>query len=195
MLKRLFIFSVFSVLLFSCTNEPKPLETTELVTSGTWRMQLDIDGAIVPVTMTIDTNLNVNFHNASEVINSGQLALKNDSFYLEMPIYGTYFQGVLSEPSKLNGHWHNIQKGADYLIPFTASHTTSEFAKYAPIEQTVKYQVEFSPNTDDSYPAVGVFSIENGKAEGTFLTETGDYRFLEGYSTGNNLSLSCFDGS
>jgi thiol-disulfide isomerase/thioredoxin len=30
---------------------------------------------------------------------------------------------------------------------------------------------------------------------GTFLTETGDYRYLEGIADGNNLFLSCFDGS
>ena len=30
---------------------------------------------------------------------------------------------------------------------------------------------------------------------GTFLTETGDYRYLEGMKHGNKLYLSCFDGS
>ena len=30
---------------------------------------------------------------------------------------------------------------------------------------------------------------------GTFLTETGDYRYLEGMKNGNQLFLSCFDGS
>jgi hypothetical protein len=32
------------------------------------------------------------------------------------------------------------------------------------------------------------------KVTGTFLTTTGDYRFLEGTVSGNQLYLSCFDG-
>ena len=54
----------------------------------------------------------------------------------------------------------------------------------------------FSPNTEDSYKAKGLFKDgPDNKISGTFLTETGDYRFLEGALDGNRLNLSCFDGA
>jgi len=192
---RLTIFSLLGFILFSCNNKEAVNTTPEVISNGSWRMQFDIEGALVPVRMSVDTNLLVKFHNASEVISAGQLALKNDSFYLEMPVYGTYFRGEILTNNQIVGHWYNTQKGADYLIPFTAEHTTKEFTQYTSISSKAKYKVEFSPDTEDSYPAIGLFSIENGKAEGTFLTETGDYRFLEGYSSADDITLSCFDGS
>ena len=36
--------------------------------------------------------------------------------------------------------------------------------------------------------------MEGQQVQGTFLTETGDYRFLEGVVDGSTLKLSCFDG-
>lgn len=195
MLKRYTLFALLSVMLFACSSDQPAVDDHELVASGSWSMELDLDGTLVPVRMSIDTNLSVNFYNASELISAGKLAFKNDSFYLEMPVYGTYFQGALIDAKTLGGYWHNTQKGAEYLIPFSAVHTAKSVDSYIEINQPIKYQVEFSPNTDDAYPAIGLFSVLNGKAEGTFITETGDYRFLEGFSSGENLTLSCFDGS
>lgn len=44
------------------------------------------------------------------------------------------------------------------------------------------------------YPLVGNINGANS-LYGTFLTETGDYRFLEGATIKDSLYLSCFDGS
>jgi hypothetical protein len=41
---------------------------------------------------------------------------------------------------------------------------------------------------------VGEFKQVGQKVTGTFLTTTGDYRFLEGTVSGDQLYLSCFDG-
>jgi len=48
----------------------------------------------------------------------------------------------------------------------------------------------------DDAPAVGVFETKpDGTATGTFLTTTGDYRFLAGDYDGRRLRLSAFDGA
>jgi peroxiredoxin len=41
---------------------------------------------------------------------------------------------------------------------------------------------------------VGEFTQTGNKLTGTFLTTTGDYRYLEGTVSGDKLYLSCFDG-
>jgi thiol-disulfide isomerase/thioredoxin len=43
--------------------------------------------------------------------------------------------------------------------------------------------------------AIGVFEQKGNGIRGTFMTETGDYRFLEGCVEGNAFSLNTFDGA
>ncbi len=65
---------------------------------------------------------------------------------------------------------------------------------WAPREQVAgRWKVRFK---DDADGAIGVFEIDDeGGALGTFLTPTGDYRYLAGVFDGVRLRLSCFDGS
>lgn len=43
--------------------------------------------------------------------------------------------------------------------------------------------------------AVAIFNQKGNKLTGSFLTPSGDYRYLEGIVTGDSLKLSTFDGS
>ena len=59
-----------------------------------------------------------------------------------------------------------------------------------------KWEVYFNYDEPSKYPAVGLFYLfDNNYIEGTFLTETGDYRFLSGQIENNKMTMSCFDGS
>ena len=57
-----------------------------------------------------------------------------------------------------------------------------------------RWAVKFSSSED---PAVAVFEQLPGtnRVKGTFLTTTGDYRYLDGSVSNRVLSLSCFDGA
>lgn len=56
-----------------------------------------------------------------------------------------------------------------------------------------RWAVKFQQSTD---PAVAEFARNNdGSVSGTFLTTTGDYRFLHGAGVNDKLELSCFDGA
>jgi thiol-disulfide isomerase/thioredoxin len=57
-----------------------------------------------------------------------------------------------------------------------------------------KYSVTFR-DASGSYQAVGLFQQNESKVTGTFLTTTGDYRYLQGETDGDSLKLSCFDGN
>jgi peroxiredoxin len=50
------------------------------------------------------------------------------------------------------------------------------------------------PSTDTTL-AVGIFEQQGTNVTGTFLTPTGDYRYLAGSVSGDSLLLSCFDGN
>mgnify|MGYP000647380762 CR=1 FL=1 len=62
----------------------------------------------------------------------------------------------------------------------------------APASVAGRYSVRFEK---DARPAVGIFEGDGASVIGTFLTATGDYRYLAGSYDHGRLRLSCFDGA
>jgi thiol-disulfide isomerase/thioredoxin len=104
----------------------------------------------------------------------------------------------LVDKETIHGNWHNLNKGVNYKIPFSAklnNEKLKEIPKDLPLDLSGRWKTFFSPNTKNEEIAIGVFSSNSNHLTGTFLTETGDYRFLEGETDRDNMFLSCFDGS
>jgi len=140
-------------------------------------------------------------HNAQERITIEEVTLTKDSLNFKMPIFDTEFRTQLTGDSIIKGLWINHTKKENNAIAFYAKAGDSRRFAFVPGKPNNFYdgrwETTFSPNTADSSKAIGLFSHQNGSAyvKGTFLTETGDYRFLEGMMHDGNLYLSCFDGS
>jgi thiol-disulfide isomerase/thioredoxin len=120
-----------------------------------------------------------------------------DTIIIDFPVYDTYIQGIY-EDGVIEGNWHVNYKD-NYAIPFIAfhgeAHRFSNFGKQAEVDLSGNWDVKFEAGTDDEYPAIGEFVQNGNQISGTFLTETGDYRFLDGIVYNNKAFLSCFDGS
>jgi thiol-disulfide isomerase/thioredoxin len=85
-----------------------------------------------------------------------------------------------------------------YRIPVELKHGyTTRFTVSTDANSSIaeKWEVTFDPKSDSPYKSVALFSSVGNNVSGTFLTETGDYRFLDGNRSGDSLYLSCFDGS
>ena len=82
----------------------------------------------------------------------------------------------------------------DYQIPFAIQSTEHKY-NFTTEPEVLRYQVSFSPNTPESYPAIGLFQIDKDKKiiKGSFATETGDYRYLIGEIENNKFQLNTFD--
>jgi len=82
-------------------------------------------------------------------------------------------------------------------LPFTATwNITDRFERSAEAitDFSGKYEVVFySPK--DTTQAVGVFDQKGNEVTGTFLTTTGDYRYLQGIVSNDTMLLSTFDGN
>lgn len=168
---------------------------------GTWRMVMDLGEAGLPFNFELvhesGDNYFANIINAREKIKTLPFRFINDSVYFKMPVFDCAFEGKIINRSEFTGNWVNYGKSKDYKIAFTAKFGEDFRFPSAKKEMDVsgKWEVTFSKNTPDEYKAVGIFEQTDGKVTGTFLTETGDYRFLEGNVSGTELNLSCFDGS
>lgn len=121
----------------------------------------------------------------------------HDSIRIDFPIYDTYLLGRWAE-GIIQGAWFVPSRG-EYSIPFVAefgqNHRFTTVRKKPVTNLTGLWETTFAPGTEDEFPAIGEFQQNGNYLKGTFATETGDFRFLEGTVQADKMFLSCFDGS
>lgn len=172
---------------------------------GMWRAELDLGKEVLPFNLEIYGGLNsmralqMTIINGDEFIKVDEIAVRDDGFIeARLPVFNSSLVFKQKE-DRLEGHWINYAKSADYKLPFTAQAGLKErfIVESLPpaADLSGRWEVTFSPDTDDSYPAVGEFKQIGNHVSATFITETGDYRYLEGILNGNKLKLSTFDGA
>jgi thiol-disulfide isomerase/thioredoxin len=120
---------------------------------------------------------------------------KDSTFKSSLPLFNTYFEGK-KEKGILTGEWVDPTRTGDYRIPFQIiGNKIREFDTKVHIPVHLKYKIVFE---DDSVPAILDMAAirEEFVVYGTVLTETGDYRYLQGEPFENNrFYLSAFDGT
>jgi len=190
-----------SILLIGCSSEKKTNEDMRLE-NGNWRMEMALEeGAVLPFNFTLNKNASnweMTIINAEEQIVVNEIEQRNDSLFIQLPIFESEFLLKIEDDKHLSGVWANYYKGDSYQIPVKASISNDRFNTNPEISAANaegKYAVLFSPNTEDEYNAIGMFSQNGNRLSGTFATETGDYRHLEGNATADSIFLSTFDGS
>lgn len=119
-----------------------------------------------------------------------------DTVIISFPAYDTYLKGIVDE-NIIEGHWHvNYKEG--YSIPFIAYHGQNHrfSTDNDPAENFEgKWEISFDHDTDDPYYGIAELKQTGNQVEGTIMTETGDYRFLQGFVKDKKLKLSVFDGA
>lgn len=185
------------LLLASCSVAPSKKKIQ--LRSGDYEMQFDIGPIQIPVRLWVGSDGNWMIHNWTETINLDSLVIGDSSFHIEMPLFNTSLNGKILTDSTFEGLWTDHSRDSLYQIPFAAfrkSDTRLSFPQNNPIDSRLTYQVVFTPeNPEESNNAIGEFIKLNDALVGTFLTESGDYRYLEGAHTGSSLHLSSFDGA
>ena len=206
-MKNLLYF--FALLIFvSCGNdttlEDQVENSTPILVEGSWLLGFQLsDNNFAPVNFNlvkVDTGYQIEFSNAEEKIMAKEVVINGNDITIYDALFNNWFEGKIIDASTIKGKWYKENK--DYEILFVAKHgETSRFKKPSNLKQsnvnvTGKWEVDFSKNNPaDHYKAIGQFQQVDDYVTGTFMTETGDYRFLEGNMYNNNLYLSCYDGS
>jgi len=191
---KYFIQFVFIVFL-SCNSEPaKKTDKNITLINGNWKLEFSSQGYTIPISASIHGNI-LTIINADEKIET-DLVIKNDSFYVSIPNFNSHLEGIILSNKKISGLYIK-DLVEDYVIPFTANNTQDDrFVSTSENTSTVKSKYEVNIDRGDhTSKAIGLFKQTDKYVEGSFATETGDYRYLEGIVDGNKLSVSTFDGS
>lgn len=116
-------------------------------------------------------------------------------FEFHFPNFNSFLKVDYFSNDSLKGVFINNDRNNKKKLQFEACKNPN-YQKEKKLVLKEKWEVSFSYDSQSKYPAIGLFSyFEDDYVEGTFLTETGDYRFLSGAINDNYLQLSCFDGS
>lgn len=192
---RVFFSAALVLSLTSCTNQTDQAE----VETEAWRFTLQLGKDVLPFTAHVTAPQKpirgVTIYNAEERIELSADYSSADTLILGFPVYPSRIVLKRESPELMTGYWEDFDR-TDYRIPLIAERGKS--FRFTPTKSTTKiserYKVHFGDNETGYY---GVLEIENskGRLTGTFLTETGDYRFSEGNIMNGKINLSTFDGS
>ena len=145
----------------------------------------------------------IEFINGSERIKCDSIRMgrdrttARDTYNFYFPEYQSYIHAEV-RGGVMQGYFTVTTKD-NYRIPFVAD--AGKGYRFTSLQVPPKSDISgkwaalFGVDGENPEKAVGEFQQEGNRLTGTFRTETGDYRFLEGTVQGNKFWLSCFDGS
>ncbi|SKB70409.1 peroxiredoxin family protein [Daejeonella lutea] len=192
------ISSVFLVLIAfaSCKSSDQEMK------SGIWRAVLKTNSAAeIPFNFEVIDSAGakyINIINGEERFRVDEISFTSDSVFIKMPLFDSEIKAK-NKGSVLSGQWIKHLADSDAVMAFDARAGDDwRFFKASKSQEaniSGRWSTTFtSLDSADTTIAVGEFRNDNGRLLGTFLTSTGDYRFLEGTVSDNKLYLSCFDG-
>ncbi|WP_350288320.1 TlpA disulfide reductase family protein [uncultured Croceitalea sp.] len=193
-MKRLLILALLFIAMISCEEKSE----TKLKL-GEWLANMKVsEDEMLPFNFTLTRNgdnYTIEVRNADELILIDEFEFYNDSIKIQMPIFEGYIAGTYTEDG-INGNF--IKESLDRVVPFNAAF--GEKPRFETVEKpkvniSGVWEVNFDYDGEKPYPAKGIFTQEEDRIVGTFRTNTGDYRYLEGVVDGSTLKLSTFDGA
>lgn len=171
--------------------------------SGKWRgFIMRQDGNLIPFTFDIKNSggkLVIHIDNGAEHLLVDSVVQIGDSIFISMPFFDSRFALRLVDSLQMKGSY--IKNYGDHLveIPFKANYDPLNPDKKVDKDKIFAYNISgrwavLFRGAQDSTLAVGEFKQSGNQITGTFLTTTGDYRYLEGNVRADTLRLSTFDG-
>lgn len=192
---------VISVIFCGCSIGSR---NSDRLQNGMWRAILHrSDGMEIPFNFEVKDSLGktlINIINGKDRMLVDSIRYKGDSVFIHMPFFNSDFLTKKMEDGSLKGEWIKHYPDSNATLGFSA--VPGVTYRISPSPAKPGYQVSgqwkttfIDDDAKDTTAAIGEFHQDGNLMTGTFLTETGDYRYLQGIMDGDTLKLSTFDGS
>jgi len=200
MIKYIFKVLLGLSILSSCAPAPQEEGVKKVeITEGQWLGTITLSDSIplnfnFTIASTDSASYNFVINNAGNVVEAKLITLSPDSFKVEMPVFANYLVFSL-KTGKMEGLYINPD-AEDYRLPFHAELSIENRYPLAKLNPGLvgNYRLDFNPDTDEQNSALANFRIDGEKVYASVMTETGDYRFLEGGISNGLAQVSTFDG-
>jgi peroxiredoxin len=171
---------------------------------GTWRGVLTMADEELPFLMTVETNAAgktlAYLINGQERILLEEVQVSGDSVKIPLHIFDADLRAHINDQEDvLTGEWTRYNLKKPFKVSFSArlgqENRFDKDPRPASFSYSGKWDVVFKDAAGKEEKAVGVFEQKGNHLQGTFLSATGDYRYLDGQVNGATLRLSTFDGA
>lgn len=136
--------------------------------------------------------------NGEERMEVDQFQEEGDSLAILLPFFESSFRVKVKPHGDLEGYWVKKLADRDQWLPFHADFNNDQrFISTAPASYNVggRWAVNFfNTRSKKESKGVGEFQQDGNRVTGSFLTNDGDYRFLEGIVIKDSVLMSGFDG-
>lgn len=195
------------ILMLSCSDQSQTYSNLSvgqkhshfLISQGQWLGELSTKkNKKIPFNFEVKKD-SVFIINSKERIGA-KISSHLDSISIKMPVFDSELRFIKTSIG-LKGYWYNNTKKIQ-KVPFVASlnqegekHRFNGSESSSHSSYSGNWETTFSKGTENEYKSLAIFYQDKGFATGTFITETGDYRFLQGNVYNDSIFLSCFDGA
>lgn len=185
---------VFLMTSISCV-EPTP----DLgIKKGIWRGEITVQDNQIPFNFEVSKNegaYSMVLINGLEKLEIEDIDILEDSLFFDMHIFDISVKAKIYNDSLVGCYIKNYAEG--YVLPFKAFHgKKGRFDKQSSSNQfDGTWETTFKNQEGKETSAIGIFKKEGEMLRGTFLSKTGDYRFLDGRTVRDTMFLYTFDGN
>lgn len=196
-LKSFFTLAVVALLLLtSCDNNSPQKPYPGLLLPGDYHLVFDMDTLTIPAQLHVNDKGQWSIQNWTEQIPIDSITWTDSTFHAKMPLFNTSFSGRVMDNQTIAGKWTDHTREPLYEILFTAKKADLPLLPKDRSPEKLIYTVLFSPDVPLSHDdAIGMFYRYDTLLYGTFLTRSGDHRFLQGRYHENEIMLSGFNGA
>ena len=169
--------------------------------NGTWRATLKTESGVeIPFNFVLSDSAGgklIYLINGDERFKVSDVAATGDSVFIKIPLFDSEIRSAIGN-RKLKGQWIKHLADKDMTMEFRAENVSWRFFE---IPEKPKYNASgrwsstFVDTAGKTSVLIGEFTQDGSRLTGTFLSSTGDYRFLEGSVSDDKLFLSVFNGT
>jgi thiol-disulfide isomerase/thioredoxin len=159
------------------------------------RLQIEVTAALVEK----NSKSPITIYNGKEEYQLSVNKRIGDTLIYQFPAQDAEWRIAFNEDfSEARGWWINYNKKTPVRYPIHLYNGVKELSadlSTPPVDLSGKWKVLFQPGTPNEEMLVGVFEQKMGNwVYGSFLSETGDYRYLHGYAANGKLHLQTYTG-
>lgn len=189
---------IITSVIYSCKNHP-----SQVLKEGMWRAvllnQQNIEFPFVFELKKEQEKYMIEIRNSDEHMSVDDVQFSGDSIKIVMPFYDSEFM-LYNHGDSLIGRWTKNYDSYKMEMPVKAIYNVQERFNVENRKQNSDFvgrwnSTFISSDGKDTSVAIAEIRMQDNKMHGTFLSTTGDYRYLEGLTDGNKIYLSAFDGS
>jgi thiol-disulfide isomerase/thioredoxin len=173
------------------------MNAQSLLEDGRWHADLQLNDSTNLGFTIVTKGGEVSIENAAEKITLTDIRFSNDSIFARFPYYDAELRFVnLGEI--LSGEYINLAKTSNNIYYFRALKNFNYrfFQNPAPpkINLSGRWQLVFDNEEGIDRSNVAVFTQTGNRVTGSVLTVTGDHRYLDGEISGDQVTVSTFNG-